>query len=93
MQDLVFKYISNNYSVVDNGLYDNDSGYLILPSKLENRVNLMFGFDKDLSSVLTYNWLYLNGMREIKKYWDIYNEESLNILIKKHLVNDIRNDG
>lgn len=93
MQDLVFKYISDNYSVIDNGLYDNDSGYLILPSKLENRINLMFGFDKDLSGILTYNWLYLNGMREIKKYWDIYNEDSLNTLIKKHLVNDIRNDG
>ncbi len=80
---LINNYISDNYYVKDNALYQMFTGRLVLPLILEDELLKVFGFNIDDNEYITYCWLHFNGMKQVRKYWESFPDNAVNELIDR----------
>lgn len=78
---LINNYISQYYFIRDNEVYEMHSRRLILPLTLEEHLLLVFSLDEDLNYLITYKWLYFNGMKQIADYWNMFRPDSINTIL------------
>lgn len=84
-KQLINKYISSNYYIHDNEIYEMDSRRLILPLNMEEHITKVFGMSEDLNYLVVYMWCFLNGKKKIAEYWERYDPSSTNPIIQEIL--------
>lgn len=68
MKSIIYRFLSANY-IVDWQVYHLPHYTDTCGDEIKQLVSMIFDIDDDGAHLVTYNWLYDNGMRNIQSKW------------------------